>query len=186
MAPATDITESPPEVKARVICELDASTHAEELLRDALAICDEHGAELHIVWVLEPRIFSSPFPGSPGAVGTFGLPHVLHEAIERARQHGIPATSAVRIGEREVVLRGEAESSHAQTILRLDRHDRRGDGTATEIVRCPHCGWRLDPRGVHFCPKVHLDETTTTKGLAQEQSRSRRPEPPRPAVVIPR
>jgi hypothetical protein len=159
MAPVTDTTENPPETRPCILCELDASTQAEELLGDAIAMCEEHGAELYVVWVLEPGIFGSPFSVSPGAAGAFGLPHVLRSAIERARERGIPATSAVRIGEREVVLRREAQSTRADSIFRLDGAMSRSTAKDTEIVRCPHCGWRLDARAVHLCPKVHLDKT---------------------------
>ncbi len=120
MASVSNSTENPADVRPRIVCELDPSTRAEELVRDAIAACEEHGAELHVVWVLEPRVFSSPFPGSAGAVGAFGLPHVLHTAVERARERGIPATSAVRVGNREVVLRQEAETTQAHTVFRLD------------------------------------------------------------------
>jgi hypothetical protein len=108
MAAANDITDDRPAVKPRIVCELDASAPAEELLGDAIAMCVEHAAELYVVWVLEPRLFRSAFPGSSGAIGAFGLPHVLRTAVERARERGIEATSAVRVGEREVVLRREA------------------------------------------------------------------------------
>ena len=142
----------------RVVCELDASSRAEEVLGDALALCEEHGAELFVVWVLEPRLFGSPFPGSAGAVGTFGLPGVLHTAVERARERGIAATSAVRIGDREIVLRREAEALATLAMFRAN-------GTRTEpthiaetaVVRCPRCNGRYDERGVHFCPSVHLN-----------------------------
>ena len=115
--------EKPPDVRPSIVCELGASTRSEELVRIAIAECEELDAELHVVWVLEP--FGSPFPGSAGAIGTFGLPGVLRTAIERARERGIPATSAVRIGEREVVLRHEAEATRMQTVscLNGDRRD---------------------------------------------------------------
>jgi nucleotide-binding universal stress UspA family protein len=161
MASVTDTSEFPAELRPCILCELDASKRADELLHDAIAMCEEHGAELYVVWVLEPTLFRSPFPGASGAVGAFGLPHVLRTAIERARERGIPATSAVRIGDREVVLRQEARATRAQSIFRIDGAKRDAASTAVEVVRCPHCGWRLDARAVHLCPKVHLDETTS-------------------------
>ena len=82
MAAANDITDDRPAVKPRIVCELDASAPAEELLGDAIAMCVEHAAELYVVWVLEPRLFRSAFPGSSGAIGAFGLPHVLRTAVE--------------------------------------------------------------------------------------------------------
>jgi hypothetical protein len=113
----TEALQSAATNKPRVVCKLDASTKADELLGDALSLCEEQDAQLVVVWVLEPRLFSSPFPGSAGAVGTFGLPGVLHAAIERARERGITATSMVRIGDREVVLRREAEAVAAIAVF---------------------------------------------------------------------
>ena len=98
MATLAPNIEKPSEGRPRIVCELDPSTRAEELVRDAIAACEEHNAELHVVWVLELKPFGSPFPGGGGAVGTFGLPTVLHTAIERARKRGIlqppPSASA--------------------------------------------------------------------------------------------
>ena len=139
---ATAIGSSPSD-KARVVCgRLDASSHAATLLTDAIALCEEHDAELFVVWVLEPRVFQDPFPGSAGAVGTFGLLTVLHTAVERARRAGIAATSAVRIGLREVVLRHEAGAAGTMAAFRLDR-----DGTdLPERLRRPDEAARPSPR----------------------------------------
>jgi hypothetical protein len=103
-----------------VVCELDASSRAEEALQDAIAHCQEHDAELVLIWVLEPRVFDSPFPGSAGAVGAWGLPHVLHAAVDRARAQGITASSAVRIGNHDVVLRQAGEALDAVVTYRVD------------------------------------------------------------------
>jgi hypothetical protein len=84
-------------VPARIVCELDPSTRAEERVRDAIAACEEHGAELHVVWVMR----------APAAGASFALPAVLATAIDLARERGISATSAVRYGKHEVVLRRE-------------------------------------------------------------------------------
>jgi|SoiMethySBSTD1v2_1073268.scaffolds.fasta_scaffold1702448_2 hypothetical protein len=147
--------------RPRVVCELDASVRAERHLDDALALCEEHGAEIVIVWVLEPRLFGSPYPGSAGAVGTFGLPHVLHAAVGRARARGIPATSAVRIGEREVVLRREVGAADATALFSLAGGGATAPlGADTAIVRCPRCGGRQDGRAVHYCPRVYVEPTT--------------------------
>ena len=99
-----DTTESPGSVK-RIVCEPDASSRGQALLDDAIARCKERRAELVVVWILEPRMLDAPYPGSSAAVGGWGLPHVLHAALERAQAAGVAATSAVRIGKREVVLR---------------------------------------------------------------------------------
>jgi hypothetical protein len=137
--------------RRRVVCELDASVEAARLLDDALSRCEEHDADLVVVWVLEPRLFASPYPGSAGAVGTFGLPHLLHRAVERAKERGIPATSVVRIGEREVVLRTEALVAGATEVFRLD------PAAIDETVRrCGRCGCVVDLRAPHYCPCVNL------------------------------
>jgi hypothetical protein len=75
----------------RIVCDLDPSTSAEERILDALAACEEQDAELYVVWV-------------PG-VGAFGVPAVVRTALDDAAARGIRATSAVRFGDREVVLR---------------------------------------------------------------------------------
>jgi hypothetical protein len=157
MSATSDTNSSRP----RVVCELDGSVRAEGLLDDALALCEEHGAEIVIVWVLEPRLFASPYPGNAGAVGTFGLPHVLHAAVERARAGGIPATSAVRIGEREVVLRREVRVADAAALFRLagDRVTT-SRGANAAVVRCPKCGSRQDGRAVHYCPRLYVEPAT--------------------------
>src|SRR5262245_57542199 len=93
-----DMTRNDQQGPARIVCELDPSVHAEECVRDALAACAEHGAELYVVWLFQP-------PTVGGGLGTFGLPAVLTTAVEAARVRGIAVTSAVRFGEREVVLR---------------------------------------------------------------------------------
>jgi hypothetical protein len=161
MASVTDTSEFPTELRPCVLCELDASKRADELLHDAISMCEEHGAELYVVWLLEPRHFRSPFPGAGGAVGAFGLPRVLATAIERARERGIPARSAIRIGDREVVLRQEARATRTQEIFRIDGTKRDTASTAAEVVRCPQCDWRVDARAVHLCPKEHLDEAAS-------------------------
>ncbi len=98
-------------IEGRVVCELEPSIRVEERLREALDECERHGAELYVVWVFQPARFGSPFGAGGGAVGTFGLPAVLSIAIELADERGIAATSAVRFGEREVVLHDGATPS---------------------------------------------------------------------------
>jgi hypothetical protein len=110
-------TEQAP--RPRIVCELNASARADEVLAEAIERCRCEDAELLVVWVLEPRVFNSPFPGSGGAAGAWGLPHVLHAAIERAREVGVNATSAVRIGHREVVLRSEANAHDAIAVYEI-------------------------------------------------------------------
>ena len=85
---STDTTAAGTAIEGRIVCELDASSKAQLLLDDAIARCRETGAELFVVWILEPRMLDTPYPRSSGAVGGWGLPHVLHAAVERARAEG--------------------------------------------------------------------------------------------------
>jgi hypothetical protein len=81
----------------RIVCELDPSVRTEERVLDALAACEEHDAELYIVWVVER--------------GSVGLPAVLGNALRLAAERGIRATSAARFGRREVMLQEVARSA---------------------------------------------------------------------------
>jgi hypothetical protein len=107
-------------VSRRIVCELGPSVRAEERVQAALAACEEHAAELYVVWVFQPAGFDSHPGAFGGAAGTFGLPAVLARAIELARERGIAATSAVRFAEHEVVLRRET-GSPASIAHRADR-----------------------------------------------------------------
>jgi hypothetical protein len=116
---STDTTAAGTAIEGRIVCELDASSRAQTLLDDAIARCKETGADLFVVWILEPRMLDTPYPRCSGAVGGWGLPHVLHAAVERARAEGVGATSAVRIGKREVVLRSEAVVDGTVSVYEL-------------------------------------------------------------------
>ena len=102
----------------RIVCELGASTGAQATLDAALARCKETGAELFVLWILQPQLLHAPYRSS-GAPGAWGLPHVLNDAVERARAAGVNATSAVRIGNREVVLRQESAVAGTTSIHTL-------------------------------------------------------------------
>jgi hypothetical protein len=97
----------------RVVCEFDASSQSEERILAGLAACEEHDAELRVVWVFEPARFGS----LRGGAGSFGLPAVLAHAVELARERGIAASSAVRFGEHEVVLRESARRDRAAVAV---------------------------------------------------------------------
>ena len=84
----------------RIVCELSPSMDAGPRILDAIAGCEEHDAELYVVWV--------------PPVGGFRLPAALETAVELASARGIPATSAVRFGSREVVLREVTATSAAR------------------------------------------------------------------------
>lgn len=99
----------------RIVCELDASTRAQAALDAAIARCKETGAELLVLWILHPQLLHTPYRSS-GAPGAWGLPHVLHDAVVRARTAGVSATSAVRIGDREVILRQESAVAGTASI----------------------------------------------------------------------
>jgi hypothetical protein len=129
-----------------VICELDASRASEERIEAALAYASEHDAELTFVSVVDPRTFGSASPVAARGIGTWGLPLLLARAAERARKLGVAASTAVLIGAREHVLDEKEQAANADALY-----------TARErVVRCPRCGWRHDPRGVHYCPTEHL------------------------------
>jgi hypothetical protein len=102
----------------RIVCELDASTRAQATLDAAIARCQEGQAELFVLWILQPQVIHTPFRSS-GAPGAWGLPHVLRDAVERARTAGVKATSAVRIGNREVILRQESAVAGTASIHTL-------------------------------------------------------------------
>jgi hypothetical protein len=92
----TSGTDMKPEGRRRIVCELDASMRADERICNALAACEEHHAELYVVWVVEP--------------GSVGLPAALGTAVDLAAERGIRATSAARFGSREIVLQEPTES----------------------------------------------------------------------------
>jgi hypothetical protein len=128
-----------------VICEVDASRTSEERIEAALAYASQHGAELTFVWVFDPRAFGSTSPVAVGGIGTWGLPSLLGRVVERARARGLTASSAVLIGARDQVLDDE-RLADADALYTTVQH----------VVRCQRCGWRHDPRGIHFCPAEHL------------------------------
>ena len=111
-------THKPNTATPHIVCELDASSRAQHLLDQAMTHCKETGAALLVVWILEPRMFATPFPHG-GAPGAWCLPHVLHAAVEGARAQGIAATSAVRIGKREIVLSTEAREHDTLNVYEL-------------------------------------------------------------------
>jgi hypothetical protein len=138
----TSMQQTPPQV----ICEIDASHASNERIEAALDYSSKHGAEITFIWVLDPRAFASTMPVAAGGIGTWGLPLMLGRAVERARERALAASSAVLIGAREELLDRAQPAANADALY-----------TATaQIVRCPQCGWRHDPRGIHFCPTVHL------------------------------
>jgi hypothetical protein len=74
--------ETPP--TQRIVCELDASTRAQGTLDAAITRCQGTGAKLVVLWILQPQVLHTPYRSS-GAPGAWGLPHILHDAVERAR-----------------------------------------------------------------------------------------------------
>jgi hypothetical protein len=139
------MTTSVHQERPHVICEVDASGASEERIEAALTFGSENDAELTFVWIFDPRTFASASPVAAGGIGTWGLPLLLDRTIERARARGLTASSVVLIGTRDQVLDGQ-QAANADALY-----------TATQqVVRCPRCGWRHDPRGIHLCPTVHL------------------------------
>jgi hypothetical protein len=140
------MTTSVHQERQHVICEIDASCASEERIEAALAYSSEHGAELTFVWILDPRAFASASPIAAGGIGTWGPPMLLGRVVERARKLGLAANTAVLVGAREDVLDEKEQAANADALYTARQ----------QVIRCPQCGWRHDPRGVHFCPAAHL------------------------------
>jgi nucleotide-binding universal stress UspA family protein len=164
----TLMTTSIQQTPLQVICEIDASPASNERIEAALNYSSKHGAEITFVWVFDPRAFASTTPVATGGIGTWGLPLILGRAVERARERALTASSLVLIGAREQVLDRAEDAANADALYT----------TATQIVRCPQCGWRHDPRGIHFCPTVHLAQAShpaEPTGRRSSKSAVRRP-----------
>ncbi len=133
--------------KPRVVAELNASAGAAEIVRTAISYCHEHDAELVIVWVVDPDRFGTTRPGGTGAIGTWAPVSAPELALRLVRGTGVAARAVVRFGERSRVLEEERRALGAERVF-----------TAADVavVRCPVCDARYDPRGVHFCPSLHL------------------------------
>lgn len=153
------LTERP-----RVVAEMNASADAAEIVRTAISYCQQHDAELVIVWVVDPDLFGMTRPGETGAIGTWAPVSAPELALRLVRGTGVAARAVVRIGERSRVLEEERRALGAERVF-----------TAADVpvVRCPVCDARHDPRGVHFCPSVHLapGETLRTEGQPKAAAR---------------
>jgi hypothetical protein len=168
--------------KPRVVAEMNASAGAAEIVRTAISYCQEHDAELVIVWVIDPDLFGSTRPGETGAIGTWGPLSAPELALRLARGTGVAARAVVRIGERSRVLEEERQALGAEKVF-----------TAADVpvVRCPVCDARYDPRGVHSCPRAHLGQAETghteshgavrvSRGARRGRRRAATPRAPRP------
>jgi hypothetical protein len=149
------MTTSVRQERQHVICEVDASRASEERIEAALAYSSEHDAELTFVWIFDPRAFGSATPVAAGGIGIWGLPLLLGRVVERARKLGLVASTAVLIGARGGVFDEEERAATADALYTARQ----------QVVRCPQCGWRHDPRGVHYCPKEHLAAPRTQLAL---------------------
>ncbi|HET9286143.1 MAG TPA: hypothetical protein VFO26_01180 [Gaiella sp.] len=143
-----------PTEKQRVVAEMNASAGAPEIVRTAISYCQEHDAELVIVWVVEPDLFGATCRGESWGIGAWGTVSAPQLALRLVRGTGVAARAVVRIGERNRVLEEERRAHGAERVF-----------TAADVpvVRCPVCRGRLDPRGVHFCPRVHLGSAETPR-----------------------
>ena len=83
--------------------------HTDARICDAFAACEEHDAELYVVWA------------GPVGAGAFVLPAALATAVDCAAERGIRATSAVRFGNHEVVLREGAVIRPAEVVRGVSR-----------------------------------------------------------------
>ena len=133
--------------KKRIVCELNASSASTAVVEAAIAHCRTHGAELVVVWVVDPATLRSPAGTAFGASGPFGLIGAHGLMLERLRHEGVVVASSVRVGESARMLEEERVAFGADEIF-----------TAADVPlrRCPACGAREDPRAVHFCPTAHL------------------------------
>ena len=135
------------------ICELNGSPVAQAAtLTHARSQCAAHGAELVILWVIEPASLVPPSVAGGGGPGTFGLIGVSAFVSDRLRSHAVDADLVIRIGERGRVLKDEATRLGAERVI-----------TAADVPpqRCAACGARYDARAVHFCPRAHLERHQT-------------------------
>ena len=80
----------------RVVCQVDASSTAAAVVKEAGAYCRQHDAELVLVWVLEPSSFHPAMPFPAGATGIWGVAGAAAVALELARREGITARTVVR------------------------------------------------------------------------------------------
>jgi hypothetical protein len=96
---------------------------------------------------VDPDLFGTTRPGETGAIGTWGPVSAPELALRLVRGTGVAARAVVRIGERNRVLEEERRALGAERVFAA---------SDVPVVRCPACDARYDPRGVHFCPSVHL------------------------------
>jgi hypothetical protein len=158
-----------PTRKTRVIAEMNANSGASEIVRTALAYCQEHDAELVVVWVVDPALLRAPYPQGTGAVATWGLVGPLGSALGLVRGQGVTARAVVRVGERSRVLEEERAALGAGKVFTF---------ADVPVPRCPACGARHDARGIHHCPALHLDRTRAR--------RPSRPAAPARSIAVPR
>jgi hypothetical protein len=132
--------------KRRVVCEMNASSASTTVVDAAISHCRERGAELVVVWVVDPATFGSQVPAGPAPAGLWGLVGADAPMRDRLRDVGIVVDAVVRIGNADRVLEEERVRFGADEIF-----------TATDVPvrRCPACGAREDARAVHFCPASH-------------------------------
>ena len=119
--------------KPRVVAEMNASAGAAEIVRTAISYCQEHDAELVIVWVIDPDLFGATRPGETGAIGTWGPLSAPELALRLARGTGVAARAVVRIGERSRVFEEERQALGAEK----ESTAARCAGRALPGVRCP-------------------------------------------------
>jgi hypothetical protein len=103
--------------RPRVICEVSASKWAEACVEAAIAYCRRRNAELILVWVLEPRLWSSSSTVASAGIGTWGLVGAMNRQLELARNLGVTGTGLVRIGEPRHVLEAERDAHGAERVF---------------------------------------------------------------------
>lgn len=148
-APATSV-DKPAFPIRRILVPIDFSVHSKNALRYSLLLAEAFGAELHLVYVVEPTVY----PADLG-FGQVVLPEVEEELRERGfeelrsliqREIGdrVKAQSSVRTGKPHQEILAEAEEHKADLIV-VASHGHTGvehilfGSTAMRIVRLAKC-----------------------------------------------
>jgi len=134
----------------RILVPIDFSVHAKNALRYAIALAEQFGASLHLIYVVEPTVY----PADLG-FGQVVMPDVeeelrergfeeLNALVEREIGERVKATSTVRTGKPHQEILAEADEQDADLII-VASHGHTGveqilfGSTAMRIVRLAKC-----------------------------------------------
>ena len=84
----------------------------------------------------------------------------LRRAIELGRQTRITATSFVRFGKQENVLKSDGTTLRSERLVTICQEISRAispehHSTGLGLSRCGLCGSPRSPQGIHFCPRLY-------------------------------